>query len=148
VRTNSQSGLNVFELTAFILWVGMGCLVSSVLGNKFGWVGYVFGFLLGAAIGFACVYGLFYGLAYLFDNFFPDNSSVPFCKNGKCKEGHYEIHKIEVSKEKHRADWVCRCGGRYHKSGRCFYEVLPDGSLQPYMKWKPFRGWLPDKFRK
>ena len=38
----------------------------------------------------------------------------------------------------------CQCGARYKKKGRRFFEVLPDGSLQPYMIWRAFKGWLPD----
>lgn len=147
MRTKSQSGLNIFELIAFIAWVGIGCVVSSLLGSKFGWPGYVFGFLVGAGLGIGIFYGFIFCLAYLLSNIWPDNSSAPLCKNGKCEAGHYEIHKAKDQLGFNRFDWFCRCGERYHKSKNPlrFYEVLSDGSLKPYMKWKPFRGWRPDK---
>ena len=145
MRTKSQSALNSIELMVFVLWVGFGVLASVWLGQKAGWVGYVFGFLLGAGVGFGLLFALVYCAASLFKNVWPDNSSVPFCKNGKCQAGHYEIHKTKDQNGNYRSDWFCRCKERYHKKSPRFYEVLPDGSLKPYMKWQPFRGWRPDK---
>ena len=148
MRTKSQSGLNVFELMVFVLWVGCGCLVSVFLGHKFGWLGYIIGFLFGVGLGLVIYYGFIFCLAFLLNNFFLDNSSVPLCKNNTCGMGHYEIHKVKDSNGKVRFDWFCRCKERYHKKGWRFYSVLPDGVLQPYMKWRPFKKWVSDKVEK
>ncbi len=36
------------------------------------------------------------------------------------------------------------CGREYQKVGRRFMRRLPDGTLDPYMVWKLFRGYVPD----
>ena len=38
----------------------------------------------------------------------------------------------------------CRCGHEYLKLDRRFVRRLPDGTLEPYMVWKLFRGYVPD----
>jgi hypothetical protein len=137
--------MNLIGLIYSTIVVTLGCLIGIWVGNKFGWFGFIIGFLLGAAFGMGCMYVLFRVLSYFYTNVLHGEPICPTCRNGKCQSGDYELRKVEDSKTQFRFDWFCRCGGRYARCGKHFYEVLPDGSFQPYMKWKAFRGWLPEK---
>jgi len=69
----------------------------------------------------------------------------PRCHNGVCTGdwrtmfGDYELAQFGDN-----FGFRCKCGFEYMKEGRRFMRRRPDGSLEPYMVWKPFRGYVPD----
>lgn len=67
--------------------------------------------------------------------------SYPACRTGKCRQSNYQRRHMDNG----RYALFCGCGAPYRKRGRRFYEVQPDGSLGPYMIWRAFRGWFPDR---
>lgn len=57
----------------------------------------------------------------------------PICKNGECSFDNKD-YKFLGFKSKNKRIWRCKCGQDYLEYKRYFKEILPDGSLKPYMK--------------
>jgi hypothetical protein len=135
-RPRGESSQTLIELLWFVGSVGLGTWLALWAGHKIGWFGYPLGFILGAAI----LPGLGYALGWLYDWTWWGRPPRPDCRSGKCHSEDYELRRIPDGD----FDWFCRCGGRYRKRGRRFFEVLPDGSPAPYMRWRAFKGWFPE----
>lgn len=79
-----------------------------------------------------------YALGFLWSLIYAGWPPYPACRTGKCDR--YQLRRLD-----YRGYVLCSgCGTRYRMRGRRFYEVQPDGSVRPYMVWRPFRGWFPD----
>lgn len=133
--TLGRRAATLIELIFFLVNVAIGVAVSRWAGARFGLVGYVAGF----PVGFCGLIGVSVAICWLEDMRL-GRPHFPVCRNGKCHEGDYQCSIID-DRFVHR----CLCGVEYRRDGRRFCEVLPDGSLRPYLVWRPFRGWYPDE---
>jgi hypothetical protein len=137
--------MTLFELLAFISWVGCGVAAAMFGHHLFGWAGAIGGFVLGAAGALFALLWIFKAGSYLEDMLYRGRPRRPICKNGICQFGDYKgTWDHAAPNRRHRFQFRCQCGIRYEHMGRRFMEVLPDESLKPYMVWKPFCGWFPD----
>ncbi len=132
------------EVLGCVVLCGCGLAAGSFAGKRFGWVGFALGFPVGFVGAFLAIYG---GIsAYLrLDQAGP---RLPPCHTGVCRgglrpsdDGDYELLMVD-----HDIVHRCKCGRDYamRGGGRRFLERLPDGTLRPYMRHRPFRGWFPD----
>jgi hypothetical protein len=139
--------MTLFELLNFLLVVGF--VISGVLvgQNLFGWPGAVGGFALGVAAGLLRLDGIYRIGGYLEDMLYRGRPRRPVCKNGTCHLYDYKAawEEIVAGPRRYMFRLTCHCGTSYQRLGRRFMVVLPDGSLEPYMVWRPFRGWFPDE---
>lgn len=127
--------MSIFDVVALWIIVGLAISVGYCLGQYFGVVGWILGLPLGWVIGNAALTGL----GRVLETIWPVRTP---CRKGACQALDYELLRIP-NEEPH---FRCKCGDEYFNSlpdGR-FLEVLPDGSLRPYMKRKRFGGWEPD----
>jgi len=114
-------------------------LLAAYAGKHWGWPGV----LIALPVGFFGLLGLLYvvflALLHL------ERGWLPECESGRCRgdaatgTGDYDIVPDED-------EWFyrCPCGHEYVKVGRRFMRRLPDGTLEPYMIWKLFRGFVHD----
>ena len=81
--------------------------------------------------------------------------SFPRCRSGKCSASGYRyLHLDEpATGEDARLQEStggllarCACGTTYliSRRERRMWEVLPDGTLRPYLRYRPFGRWQPD----
>ena len=135
-REEMSGKLTVIELTFFVLYVFLLSASANWGYHRYrGWRGairalvviQVILFLVGCAFGF-------------FSMIYEGMPSYPACRTGKCRWNNYQRRHLNDG----QVVLICGCGTPYRKRGRRFYEVQPDGSLHPYMIWRPFRGWFPD----
>lgn len=146
--------MTVIELSIIVLVI-VGGILGGMYGSGFGpWV-QIAGIAGGFILGFLCsvvLWGTVFGIVSIQDRWRPDR---PKCKSGRCYSDHYDSLSWSPDKltkrERQLADdfggliYRCRCGTTYLASQRRFLEVLPDGSVKPYMFHKPFsRQWQPD----
>ena len=136
-------GMTLVELVCI-----MALIASVIMGAKFGyqfaksWYGFLLGGLLGIIVFFAFVFALG-SVMNLWSG-----SGLPKCRNGCCRgpgfligsEGDYEFQVVDGESYE-----VCRCGDRYKRKGKRFVLVNEDGTETPYLIWRRFRGWIPDK---
>jgi len=140
------SGVTLIECLIAFVFLMSGVGTALYAAKRFGWLGGLLGFFVGsfgcwavlllAAFVAVIAFGLFNGLP-----------EFPVCGNGRCKfrifmgtdDYHYEKIDDDVGVR-------CRCGLVYvrAKGTKQVLERLPDGTLRPYMVWKPLRGWYPD----
>ena len=140
----ARTGVTLVELLLVIAFLGVGVAVSQYAGPKYGVFGYVVGFIAGTvgSCGLFFAFGII--VAYIFE-IFTGIPEYPVCANGKCR-----VRKVPDSD--YRYEWTddrlvarCKCDTPYVKKGRRFLLLQADGSLTPYMIWKPLRGWFADE---
>jgi hypothetical protein len=147
--------MNVFEFLA-ICGIVLGLVLGFSAGiAKGGWAA-IAGALLGAAVAYAswvaAMIALF-ALLYLCMLYRP---TFPRCRSGRCRDTDYTYLYLDAEatgEHKRLQDSMmgklvrCKCGGLYLDSlrDRRFYEVLDDGSLASYMRYRPFGRWQPDQ---
>ncbi|MCE5238856.1 hypothetical protein LLH23_10235 [bacterium] len=129
-----------------LMGLGLSALAAALLGGqRFGWPGAAAGLILGP-VAYAVVVVVLLGAQDLLERKWP-----PPCHEGRCRgsfwhgPGTYEI--VVVQDVADRAFHIlhrCRCGHAYEEVGRRFMERLPNGTLRPYMIYRPYRGWFPD----
>ncbi len=138
-------------LLLILIAVTLGAMSFALRGSEmFGLIGFFLGGVAGFFITFAGLFGLiwFASLAETISSgMFP---YLPPCGNGKCKSGFLDGFG-DYEPERSQEDWGgyfrCKCSRLYQlriKEGRVL-EILPDGTVQPYMIARPFRGWTPEK---
>jgi hypothetical protein len=127
-----------------------GCLGAAVIGAHFGslyygWPGGVGGFLLGPLAYLAVVLVLL-GIDDLLRREWPPSCADGVCRGGFWhKPGNYELVTIhDIPDREFHIIHRCKCGHDYERVGRRFRARLPDGTLHPYMIYRPYRGWFPD----
>jgi len=136
MRITPQSGLNIFELLFVMFYVACGTLAALWTTRRFGWPAGVGTFFVVVP----AVHGVFLLLSYVERMYRGGIPPFPSCRTGKCHHANYTYRRSEDG----HYGLFCQCGSRYKKQGRRFFEVQPDGSPQPYMIWRAFRGWFPD----
>lgn len=123
-------------LTALLL---LGIAGSGWAYHRFGWFGLILGFPLSIITAWAVLYALLCAASALFEG------RLPRCHTGTCRGGFWDQ---EGDYDADFADdgliYICRCHRQYRRVGRRFVERLPDGSLRPYLVFRPLRGWRAD----
>jgi hypothetical protein len=128
--------MNIFELGWLIIVVALGLGVAEPAGHRFGIVGYILGFVLGVGGGWAALWVIPMFLDFVDGYLRSGIPRRPRCRNGRCVGVDYELTKTLT--------WKCKCGDEYVKKGRRFLKLDADRKRLPYLKWVPFRGWVPD----
>lgn len=127
-------------LMALVLCILIGVFFVTVIVESW------YGWLLGVALGFLAFF-IFGAIWNVFKELW-SGSGLPKCRNGCCRgpgfslgdEGDYDIQ--ETGEEFYR---VCKCGDHYQRRGKRFILINEDGTETPYLIWRRFRGWCPDK---
>jgi hypothetical protein len=129
-----------------MLFLFLPCIAGGFLalwaGKRFGGIGVLLAFPVGF-LGTIVAETAFFGAAIYVQGWcLLGIPWLPPCRNGTCKAGDRFIlpgdyEKIPRYDKKQQTE--------YAKTGRHFYEKLPDGTLKPYLVWRPFKGWHPDK---
>jgi hypothetical protein len=136
LRSARRAGLTLIELNACCVLLAGGLAVAVAAARRYGWLGGLIGFFVGLLV-WAGVLAL---LITAGEALWLAGARLPRCHSGLCRTtAHYDVVNAEGT-------WVlrCRCGRDYVREGRRFLERLPDGTIQPYMVHRPFRGWFRD----
>jgi hypothetical protein len=139
VRIFSQRkevNINIFALMIFLLFIGSGFVGAELLSRYHGCLGWIAGFIFGCSV-FALVYSL---IMHYWRKWCPIH---PPCKKGKCTGDDYEL--VERNREEGTVVFCCKCGTKYFQKLPYFKEILPDGSMIPYMKENKWGRWKPDE---
>jgi hypothetical protein len=112
--------------------IGLVCGFESV--ERWGAWTFPLGFVGGVVATLLVLLGVAVADTYLWSGSPPH---PPTCRSGKCKWEEFEIRTLGDDDAGH----FCRCGDRYDKRGRRWVEILPDGTIGPFMIWRPLRGW-------
>ena len=136
MRITSQSGMNIFELLFAVFYVACGTAAALWATPRFGWLVGIGAFVVVVP----AVHGVFHLFSFLERMCWYGIPSFPTCRTSKCHDVDYKYQPTGDG----QYGLFCKCCSRYKKQGRRFFEVLPDGSLRPYMIWRSFRGWFPD----
>jgi hypothetical protein len=128
--------VSLIELLSVTLIITCGFLLGHSLGQRWGMTGWLVGIPMGIALGFLPLLGLV-AAGKVYHRYRPLR---PICRQGKCGAEAYSVIKITPQGWSFR----CRCGDMYLSKGYRFGELLPDGSVRPYMVRAPFRDWKPD----
>jgi hypothetical protein len=131
----SQRGATVVELVVVVVYLAI--VVSSTFygGLAHGWPGVLLGLALGMGIPMVFIALLIWSEKWIWVGV----PSLPTCSNGQC---HAEDYRVEA--QGGDLVYICRCGMRFRKKRRRFFEEDEDGSEQPYLVWRSFRGWFPE----
>jgi len=139
-----RAGFTLIEILAIIAL--LCCVVAGVkIGH--GKIDGRFGGLIGGGLGFLSFFFVLFAFGALIDQF-NGVPRLPKCRNGCCRGpgmwfgdyGDYGSQKLGEGYVN-----VCRCGDRYKRRDRQFVIVSENGTETPYLIWRPFRGWFPDK---
>jgi hypothetical protein len=133
--SNKEMDVNAFDLITFALMIALSYCSGRFFGSYFGPVGWIAGILVGGSLP---PLGR-HLIGHILERWFPRR---PPCKNGKCLAPDYEMVEIRQLKDRFALAWRCKCGTMYLQKFPRFQELLPDGSVVPYMKrtrgkWKP-----------
>jgi hypothetical protein len=129
---------NIFDVLFFVFNCAIGYFVGRYFGGRYGTIGWILGVPLGFGLGIAALKAL----GSPFGIWYKCRPLRPPCRNGKCKAGDYQLLRATTD----GSVFQCQCGDKYFRLGRTgrFLEILPDGSLRPYMRRTPFGKWQPD----
>jgi hypothetical protein len=142
-KRTSRHAANLNELVVILLMMLAAIATASIGAERFGWPGGVVGFVLGPLLVLGFIFAILIAGDFIEGWSFSGIPRRPVCRNGTCRRDAYELRHFAEGEGK-VFDWVCRCGVRYRKEGRRFFEVLSDGSVAAYRIWRPLRGWCPD----
>jgi hypothetical protein len=134
-NTMSAVGFTAIELLLFLCCIAFGTVAALAL-RVYGWIGLVIGFVGGFALVPVTIYLVLLTVSFVWTGKPP----LPACQCGNSERGHYKFVRLEDGDFGH----VCDCGLRYRKKGGRVWEILPNGTAKPYMKWRALRGWYPD----
>jgi hypothetical protein len=149
-----QRGLNIFEFIA-ILGIVFGLAYGFTASVEKGiWDAFV-GALRGGAIAFGWYVAGMLVLLTALSLALVYRPSFPHCRTGRCKHTDYlylYLDSAATGRHKQIEDAFqgkiarCRCGTLYLDSlrDRRFYEVRDDGTLVPFMCYRPFGRWRLD----
>ena len=148
-RRYGARGATLIEILAIVALIGFVLLGAQFAHRRYdgewGWLLGGWGWLLGGVVGFLAFFLVVATTALVWDAF-KGMPRLPRCKNGCCRGpgmfmgyGDYEI--VEHGDKYYRK---CRCGIWHKRSGQRFVTVNEDGTENPHLVWRPFRGWFPD----
>ncbi len=117
-----------------------GALVlAHFAGQQWGWAA----FLIAPPLGLVCLLLLLLGLGSVYIRL--ERAWPPECESGRCRgDAATVLGDYEVVPDEDERVYRCQCGHEYVKVDRRFMRRLPDGTLEPWMVWKLFRGYVPD----
>lgn len=124
----SERGATLFEVLFFGFNLFCGIVLGILLAKRYGTIGWV-----GVPVGFGLGILLLKTLGSLAER----KPLRPGCVNGRCAAADYRY--LEMTRA--GAVFECSCGTRHVKKGRKFSVLLTDGSVHPYMEYRPFVGW-------
>ncbi len=141
----SRSGVTLVELLLVAACFVCGVVIALRAGDTYGVLGYFGGFALGFVAPFAVVAAIGLTVAYLIGAL-TGIPEYPVCAAGKChsRDAPNSDYRYEWDEAENRLIARCQCGTPYVKRGRRFFRLGEEGSLTPYMIWKPLRGWFTD----
>jgi len=139
-----RTAATLIEFLLVFAFLGVGVAVAQRAGSSYGLLGYVGGFVVGVAGGFAGFLAFGYTIGYAI-GVLTGIPEYPECSNGKCQAGDAPDSDYRFEMLGDRLVARCKCDLVFVKKGRRFMRLEDDGSLVPYMIWKPFRGWFPDE---
>ena len=90
------------------------------------------GALIGAALGLVFAMCVQAALTYALGEWGRRSPPRPKCRSGRCNSDGYRL----VSTVEGGSVWACLCGGRYLSYRRRFFELLDEGNLKPFMRWR------------
>lgn len=162
-RSPRAGQVNLFDLLMLVLLVLSaltGLYWGIELGSAYGFLGRPIGGVLGAAagvIGAVLVTLTIFVASEPFDRFWRWwRPYPPACENGTCA-GQDDYSRCEIPEDVVRRvrslarfGKRCRCGNIY--GGGCDYpllnrwvRVLPEGTVRPYLRHRPFGRWIRDE---
>ncbi len=145
---NERGAVGLRDLMFLLFFCAGGLCAALWAGKKFGAIGFLIGFPVGFLAALVACTVFFDAALYLQGWCLLGIPWLPPCRNGTCKAGDRFVLSGDYERtgriKKHEL-FRCRCGTEYAKTGRHFYEKLPDGTLKPYLVWRPFKGWHPDE---
>jgi hypothetical protein len=146
--------MNLFGVFAW-LCILLGAAFGVWRAYQHGWASPLWDVLRGAGIGLAyflltmlLIFSTFaLGLLY--------RPHFPRCRSGRCKDTDYRYLYLDSAAAGRDAELQestggqlaqCKCGTTYliSRGERRMWEVLADGSLRPYLRYRPFGRWQPD----
>ena len=129
--------MNLIELLLFAALSAGLLAFGHFLSARWGTIGLLIG---GVPVGLFWSFVLFGGIRSMFIQGRQSLSSRPTCRQGNCKPTDYVI--VDSSPEK--ALFRCRCGDLYVSHDGRFQQLLPGGSLMPYMVRNASGDWNDD----
>ena len=129
--------MNVIELLLFLV-LSIALLLFAQLLSR--WLGTVEWFLGVAPLGVGWalfLFGTFRGMVVQTRHSW---TQLPQCRRGKCQTRDYRL----MDSPPNRTVIRCRCGELYRYAEDRFAEILPDGSLRPYMVRDALGNWKAD----
>lgn len=139
VRFSPRLGATLMECLCLIALLLLGLAGSGWAYHRFGWPGMILGFPLTVVGAWVVLYTTLCACAALLEG------RLPRCHSGTCRGGFWDHDgDYDADFTGGAVIYVCRCLRQYRRVGRRFMEHLPDGSLRPYLAFRPFRGWAPD----
>lgn len=141
-----QRRLTLFDILFLLVFFSGGAIAARVAAARYGWTGYLWGFL-GGSLGPYLVLLSFVVAALAVQKageaIFTGTTRFPLCRRGCCRSSRWFFRDGDYRLESFAGEnaYRCRCGDVYVKRGRRVFLAQDDGALQPYMIWKPLRGW-------
>jgi hypothetical protein len=142
--------MNLFEFLAIILIIA-GLVIGLMSAFGHGFAGALWGAAKGAALGFGAYAALILSVLAVLAVGLRYRPPFPVCKNARCSAKDYTYLSID-SESKPQSGGPdarggtlarCRCGTLYLRrtTDRRLWEVSEDGTLIPYMFYRPFGRW-------
>jgi len=134
-----RRGANLFECLVLMGLLLAGLYIGALASSRFGILGFVIAAPLGTVLVGFVLWLLLAVATALFEGL------LPRCHSGTCRgrfwslDGDYEFDIVEG-----HSVYICGCLRQYRRVGRRFLERLQDGTLRPYLVFRPLRGWAPD----
>lgn len=127
----------------WLMLLSMGALAVGLLaGERWGWPGAIIGLIVGFVGIFATLYGILLIAVLIERGWLPRCHRGIHSGNWRDPIGDYEIERFGDD-----FGYRCPCGFEYMKEGRRLMLRRPDGTLEPCMVWKLFRGYVRDEDR-
>lgn len=135
-----RAGATLCECLVLTLMLFGAIVIALAVGEKwgYGWS------LLALPLSFFGFIGALFLIGMVADLI--ERGWFPRCHKGVCTGdwwtmfGDYDMVRFGEDDFGYR----CKCGFEYMKKGRRFMLRRPDGTLEPYMVWKPLRGFVRD----
>jgi hypothetical protein len=146
--------MNLFSVFAW-LCILIGAGFGAWAAYRRGWAEPLWDVLRGAGIGLAYFFVVMLVMLTVLALGERYRPSFPLCRNRKCAGPDYRYLYLDspaTGREAELQDSTggllarCGCGTTYliSRRERRMWEVLPDGTLRAYLRYRPFGRWQPD----